>query len=203
MNGWIRFTVIVGGGVFAFSVLVGLLAGVPFGNALVRAFASSVVIGALAAAGAHLVPRLLPGLIDPDAASDPPRSEGGSVDIVVDDTSDEDRNDAASAGSLIEEVVEQSAPDAGEVMNAVIEEQRDGGVSALGDEDLDQMPDIGSMAGSFVSGGGDDEARDQSGGEFGDFDPVGDIGTETLTSDQESEAKTIAKAMRTMMTRDT
>ena len=104
---------------------------------------------------------------------------------------------------MIEEVVEQSAPDAGEVMNAVIEEQRDGGVSALGDEDLDQMPDIGSMAGSFVSGGGDDEARDQSGGEFGDFDPVGNIGTETLTSDQESEAKTIAKAMRTMMTRDT
>lgn len=202
MNGWIRFTVIVGGGVFAFSVLVGLLAGVPFGNVLVRAFVSSVVIGALAAAGAHLVPRLLPGLIDPDAATDPLRSEGGSVDIVVDDTSDEDRNDAASAGSLIEEVVEQSAPDAGEVMNAVIEEQRDGGASALGDEDLDQMPDIGSMAGSFVSGGGD-EAQDRSGGEFGDFDPVGDIGTETLTSDQESEAKTIAKAMRTMMTRNT
>lgn len=202
MNGWIRFTAIVGGGVFAFSVIVGLLAGVPFGNVLVRASASSVVIGALAAAGAHLVPRLLPGLIDRDAGADPPRSEGGSVDIVVDDASDEDQDDATSAGSLIEEVVEQSAPDAGEVMNAVIEEQRDGGSPALRDEDLDQMPDIGSMAGSFVAAGdgGDGRVEGQS---SDDFALVGEIGGEALTSDQESEAKTIAKAMRTMMTRDT
>ena len=203
MDGWIRFVAIVGGGVFAFSVLVGLLAGVPFANVFVRALASSTVIGGLAAAAAHVVPRLLPGLTGPDGGNDPQQPGGGSVNIVVDDTSD-DKDDAASAGSLVEEVVEQSASDAGQVMSAVIEEERGDGSPALEDQDLDQMPDIASMAGSFVAAaGGGDEAKGQSDDGFGDFVPVSGNTGRSLTNDQGSEAETIAKAMRTMMARDT
>lgn len=202
MGSQIRFAAFVGGGAFAFSVLVGLLAGVSFASVVLRALASATVFGALAAAAAYFVPRLLPGLIDSDS-NRPGQPIGGSVDIVVDDTSD-DEDEATGDGSLVEEVVERSAPDANEVMNAVIEEERGGASVDINNEDLDQMPDIGSMAGSFVASTvEDDEQEGESSGDLGGFVPVGGDAAGPLTNDQGFEAETIAKAMRTMMSRDT
>ena len=151
---------------------------------------------------AYFVPRLLPGLIDSDSGRSG-QPVGGSVDIVVDDTSD-DEEEADGDASLVEEVVERSAPDASEVMNAVIEEERGGASVDLNNEDLDQMPDIGSMAGSFVASSvGDDDQDGEGDAELGGFVPVGGDAGQALTNDQGFEAETIAKAMRTMMSRDT
>jgi hypothetical protein len=78
-----RAVLFVVGGAFVLSIVIGLASGKPFGVALIRAFLSSILFGAIVAAGAFLLRRFVPdlgSLFDTDAKSaEPEEAENGRV----------------------------------------------------------------------------------------------------------------------------
>lgn len=143
---------------------------------------------------------------EPHTAQEAPRDGAAeqakktSPDVSSEPAEDED----GEAEELVEEVQESSADDEVAVMNAAISEEQDGTSVEIDDSMLDEMPDIGSFAGSFVSGDGAES--DESGG------AVGETGGNRGFSDGAKQKKgdprkgfdnkTIAKALQTFMSKD-
>ncbi len=231
----LKVAVFVAGVAFVLSALTGMLAGVGFTTALVRALLSALVFGSGGAAVSAVVARLLPELLESSAGSgdgkDPgikapdAGGSGGRLNIVVegDDGDEGDQDEEQSFrddDDLVEEVEERSVDDEDEVMRSVVAggagaddaddtEDADGdsadtdsatanldGVNSDdGDDSIEEMPDIGGFAGSFVS----PEAGDAGGGS--EFDGSGGQSS-SEKSDAGNDPATIAKALRTMMNRD-
>lgn len=157
-----------------------------------------------------------PGADEGEQASPAPRS-GSRLNIVVDDSVDaDDVNQAEDTGDdddpatadLVEEVEESAADDEAEVMSAAISEQQDGSSVEIDDTMLDEMPDIGSFAGSFVSGEASDD-EDGSGSDGFDPGPSGGAsggassgGRGIRVGDKNEAPEQIAKALQTMLKRD-
>lgn len=155
--------------------LIGVISGSPFPSVLFRAIISGIIFGGAVFGLMIAAERYLPGLVsDERSVDDEAGSEdakGSHVDIVVeDDTELEDVPEAAAAEAgtrdagdesevgesvgeetLVEEVQEQTAENAEEIMQAAIEEEQDGVAIAGERSEVDDMPDIGAFAGSFVS----------------------------------------------------
>lgn len=123
----------------------------------------------------------------------------GSVSAGSPDDGDEDAED------LVEEVEESSADDEEAVMKAAISEEQDGTSVEIDDTMLDEMPDIGSFAGSFVSG--EDSESDETGDVMGGSGDAGggSDGTKQKKGDPRKgfDNKSIAKALQTFMAKDT
>jgi hypothetical protein len=253
----LRIAAPVAGGAAVISLLVGLIAGVPIGTALLRGILSAVAFGGLAVGAAVIARSQLPGI---DGAPEPasavsvkPSSQEGPSDgqesgsrlniVVEDESSDtseaespaerpkrtgvgddeasvsedtggdavaassgddaEHDTDAADTEELVDEVEESAAEDETAVMNAAISEEQDGTAVEIDDTMLDEMPDIGSFAGSFVSGDSaeGDEAHDATGP---GTDDGGSDGAKQKKGDPRKgfDNKTIAKALQTFMAQD-
>jgi hypothetical protein len=145
---------------------------------------------------------------DDDAAADRSESEssteaagkdpavGNRLDIVVEDEDDDDASE-----DLVEEVQESAADDEGEIMTAAISEEQDGTSVEIDDTMLDEMPDIGSFAGSFVSSEFGDSENDETGASAGAA-PSG-TGRQKVGDPRKGfDNAEIAKALQTMLGRD-
>jgi hypothetical protein len=237
----LRLAAPAAGGAFVFSLLIALLAGVPFGVALVRSLVAGGVFFAITVGIVVLVETLLPGLIAESDSSAPSgeddfsepgaeRASGGEddsfddvesaepgdskpsgapagkdpavgsrLDIVVEDD-DEDE----SPEDLVEEVQESAAEDESEIMTAAISEEQDGTSVEIDDTMLDEMPDIGSFAGSFVSSEFGDSGDDESGAPGAGAGPAPSGGGRQKAGDPRKgfQNAEIAKALQTMLGRD-
>ena len=228
MERMIRLAAPVGGAALAISLLVGVISGVAFGAVILRALISGVVFGALAAGLSFALPRLLPGIdgASSGSAGDGDRSDediaaaesapaeappsGSRLNIVVDDSADaspedvDESDDEESGGAdLVEEVEESAAENESEVMSAAISEEQDGSSVEIDDTMLDEMPDIGSFAGSFVSQEGVDDEDAPEDSSFGAPASGGGSPQQSVrVGNQGVDPKTIAKALRTTMSRD-
>jgi hypothetical protein len=170
----------------------------------------------------------IPGESSTEASQSGQQESGSRLNIVVEDDSDEASDDKTSEAEndpgetdrhpspessedesedteeLVDEVEESSAEDEAAVMKAAISEEQDGTAVEIDDTMLDEMPDIGSFAGSFVSGGSADggEAEDDGAAPRG-ADGASD-GTRQKKGDPRKgfDNKTIAKALQTFMAKD-
>jgi len=114
-------------------------------------------------------------------------SEATPEVVPIDDESPPDDGEV-----LVEEVQEQTAEDAEEIMQAAIQEEQDG-IEIAGDRsEFDDIPYIGSFAGSFVSS---DYSENENGGYgvSGDGPAAGDAGNDPAQ---------IARAIRTLLNKD-
>lgn len=165
----------------------------------------------------------------PSGERDESPSPGSTLNIVVEDeggssdgetdreereafSSDSSATEGASAGEtrpsggddLVEEVEEQG--DSGEhdlpgsSGDGVDGDDQNDRSSRIDNSDLDEMPDIGSFAGSFVSPGDDGEEQGEEGFSDGPSPARGE-GSSSRGSDGHDAAQ-IAKALRTMIARD-
>lgn len=192
----------------AVSMLTGLLAGVGFGTVILRAMGAALVFAGGAAGLVGVIDRMLPGLIaapgDHRSASDEIGGEstaraasvpGGRLNIVVEDDGsesddlDEDSSDFDQDTDLVEEVEEQGVDDEDEVMHSVLAEEADDSESDSSEESLDEVPDIGSFAGSFVSS----EDEEEMSGVTNSASPNEHAGI---------DGSQAAKAIRTILDRD-
>lgn len=226
MERYLRVAAPIGGGALIVSLVVGLLAGVSFGTVLLRALVSGALFAAAGVGLMAVTPALLPGLLDPsspggDNGSEPAGADGegreaaqpsaGSrLNIVVEETdepadNEDDDLEEGSSDDLVEEVEEQSVTDEQAVMKAAIEEEQDGNSVEIDDTMLDEMPDIGSFAGSFSSSAETEEG--DAGPESGSDQPISPSGEHSAggtgsTGGQGFDPETIAKALRTVIERD-
>jgi hypothetical protein len=127
------------------SLLVGVLAGNPFGIILLRALVFAVLFGGVGAGMQFVVRRFLPGLsgtepsadVSPDGSVRPEdadaRAEGSTIDIVLPEEPMPSDEAGAAAAEPLEEL-----PGTGETSPAATE-------AAGGTSGLDFLPDIGSM----------------------------------------------------------
>lgn len=218
MNRYLRFA--AGAGVFALvvSIASGSIAGVGFGTILVRGLVAAVVFGIGAPAILILAERLLPDLVAGSAGASSGDehhtsgtaasggSRGGRLNIVVEEavgdgsSYDDEEDEQNGETDLVEEIEERSVDDEHEAMKSVIEEESGGRGESLEEEsdgEEGDIPDIGSFSGSFVSSDGseEDDYGEESG--FG-----GEGGGSGKPSSNGNDPETIAKALRTMMSRD-
>lgn len=124
---------------------------------------------------------------DEDGLEEESVSENAPEMVPIDDESQPDDGEG-----LVEEVQEQTAEDAEEIMQAAIREEQDG-IEIAGDRsEFDDIPDIGSFAGSFVSS---DYSENENGGYgvSGDGPAAGDAGNDPAQ---------IARAIRTLLNKD-
>jgi len=127
------------------SLLVGVLAGNPFGIIVLRALVFAVVFGGVGAGMQFVVRRFLPGLSGAEPSADAPsdgsvrsedadaKAEGSTIDIVL----PEEPMPAEEAGAATAEPLEE-LPGTGETPPASTG-------AAGGTSGLDFLPDIGSM----------------------------------------------------------
>lgn len=218
MERFFRRGVPVAIGVFAFSALIGAIAGVSFGAIVVRALLTGVLLGAGSVGVMIVAERLLPGLFDSEgsgirldtdseAASD---GTGGTVDIVVDDDGEAEYadfgTDRESGAGMVEEVHEESA-DIGAMTDEVAAEDGGHGRFDVAAGSLDEMPDIGAFASSFVStpvstapaAADDDESENVFEPAFPEEASANDG---KVGSGGPNDPAHIAKAIRTMLKRD-
>jgi hypothetical protein len=245
----LRLAAPAAGGAFLFSLLIAMVAGVPFATALLRSLVGGAAFFGVAFGVVALVETLLPDLLTASGGSDSSDSDdfagtvgagnrqegpgstpdgddgefdedsvadtgnarqsgtaadegpapGSRLDIVVEDD-DEDE----SAEELVEEVQESAAEDEGEIMTAAISEEQDGTSVEIDDTMLDEMPDIGSFAGSFVSSEFGDAGDDETGGGAAGARPSPSGGGRQKVGDPRKgfENAEIAKALHTMLERD-
>lgn len=157
--------------------------------------------------GADSVPSREPAAAE-RAGSGPPAATGtgseapNSADGAAFPDASDDEDDQVE--ELVEEVEESSADDEEAVMKAAISEEQDGTSVEIDDTMLDEMPDIGSFAGSFVSGG--DSESDETGDAMGGAGETGTLpgGTKQKKGDPRKgfDNKSIAKALQTFMAKD-
>ncbi|MDA3950292.1 MAG: hypothetical protein PF508_13875 [Spirochaeta sp.] len=121
-------------------------------------------------------------------AQNAPPSGGGDIE---DDEIDDD---------LVEEIEEQSADDAEAIMNQAIAEEKYGSGVEIDDSVLDEMPDIGSFSGSFGSDAGSDDAEND--GDGTSAGPSGGSGRQNGKGTAGNDPAQIAKALKTMLSRD-
>ena len=211
---FLRVAVITGLAAFVLSLLSGMIAGVGLGTVLLRAVVSALVFGVGGVAAFLSAGRFLPGLTDPgtgrasgsgeDDASLRTEARGAAAGarlniVVEDDGSDSDEDESLSPGDendLVEEVEEQSVDDEEAVMKSIIAAESESENSGVGEDALDEIPDIGSFAGSFV--GPDDESS-------GEIEETGSSGGSRQGSGGKgagNDPAHIAQALRTMMNRD-
>lgn len=197
------------------SVLAGLLGGVSFGVLLVRALVSALLFGAGGSLIVLVAGRFLPGLLEPQAEASPPesneggtrpvsqaKSSGGRLNIVVEEDGSEPLDEEGAPhedeNDLVEEVEEQSVDDEEAVMKSIIAAETEDGDSPDGGDTLDQIPDIGGFAGSFV-GPAEENAEAGYGPENGRSEDRPRDGRGTGSGNDPVQ---IAQALRTMLNRD-
>lgn len=218
------------------SIVAGLMGGVGFATLLLRGVLSALLAGGGAYGLIMAAGQLLPGLLDRgetagggqgnDEESDGPgegamtadgsRSSvaGSRLNIVVEDdtsgaASSDDYADDESVGELVEEVEEQFADDEEGVMRAAIAEERGIDDGPVADGEVDDMPDIGSFAGSFATAvPSDDEESGSSVFEEQAYSPTPSTsggsggGRQRKGGAAGNDPETIARALQTMMKRD-
>lgn len=235
MERYVKIAAPAGIGALILSVLVGLIAGVSFGTVLVRALASAALFGGAAVGITVVVERFIPGLVDGEAPSKADveadsATAGSRVNIVVEDDDTEtaavgepaasgartppagdeegDPKRGPASAELVEAVEERLADDEEAVMSQAIEEEKHGAAVDVDGGAIDEMPDIGAFAGSFVSS--DYEQTEGVSDEGGDeaVSLPGPMRTDGSPSGGSGEAKagndpaTIARALQTMLKRD-
>ncbi len=130
-------------------------------------------------------------------SAEPVSADGAAAPYSSDDEDDQ-------VEELVEEVEESSADDEEAVMKAAISEEQDGTSVEIDDTMLDEMPDIGSFAGSFASGG--DSESEETGDAMGGPGTTGTFsgGTKQKKGDPRKgfDNKSIAKALQTFMAKD-
>ncbi len=238
MERYVKIAVPAGVGALVLSVLVGLIAGVSFGTVVVRAVAWAALFAGAAVGLAALVERFIPELVDGDASPGSEAasrsSAGARVNIVVedddtdagverepaatgaratvlpvgDDESDAERQAGPASAELVDAVAEQLADDEEAVMSQAIEEERNGAAVEVDDGAIDEMPDIGAFAGSFVSS----DYEQTEGSPDGEMDDSVSLPDPTRTDGSRSggsgevnagnDPATIARALQTMLKRD-
>ncbi|MCG8477587.1 MAG: hypothetical protein MI724_00695 [Spirochaetales bacterium] len=234
MERYVKVAVPAGVGALVLSVLVGLVAGVSFGTIVVRALAWAALFAGAAVGLTALVERFIPELVDGDAEpgveATSVATAGTRVNIVVeeDDIGTAAEREATAAGThaaspvgedegdpergpasaeLVEAVEERLADDEEAVMSQAIEEEKHGAAVDVDGGAIDEMPDIGAFAGSFVSSdyeqteGPSDEEADEAvslpGPTRTEGSPSG--GGEARAG---NDPATIARALQTMLKRD-
>ncbi len=110
-------------------------------------------------------------------------------EVTNDDTLDEDEVAIDGGEDLVEEVREQTADDAESIMQAAIEEEQDGAGVVGSRSEVDDIPDIGAFAGSFVSS------------EYSENDE-GTPGPTGAQHDSGNDPAQIARAIQTLLNRD-
>ncbi len=202
---------IIAAAVFVLSVLVGALSGVRAGIFLIRALVWAAVFTGLSFGIAELARKFLPGLFDEDAAGVRDESEepetgesGNQVDIVVDEEIvenqfarlaggpglDEDEDRAPSIiPSIVEEVEESTAELGDDAFHTDDEPAEESG------DRIDELPDIGGFAGSFVN-----SAQNGDAGDSEDYDDYGSAPKSSKNAGNDPAA--IAKALQTMLKKD-
>jgi hypothetical protein len=139
---------------------------------------------------------------------EPPAAVPERKEFARTDTSGLDEDEEAFAAEeedsdeLVEEVEEQSADDAEELMNQAIAEEKYGGGMEISDAVLDEMPDIGSFSGSFVDSQSNEESGDEETTGYSAFSSTGGGGSRRSTGSAGNDPETIAKALKTMLSRD-
>ncbi len=177
-------------GAFGVSFLLGLIAGVPFGTALMRGLLFSALFAVVGYGVAIVIRRFLPELLEVASSS------GEGVNIVLPGDMDEEeeafRSPVVGADDeLIEEVEEVVRP---------LAAPEDAGVDDAGAVDPDaaeSLPDIDSFGGTFASGepqtfDGSDSSSGSGSGSQTISDP--ELGT--------FDAREIAQAIRTTLLKE-
>ena len=217
MERYLKVAIVGAVGAFILSVLTGVLAGVGFGTVLIRGLLAALLFGAGAVGLRIAVEKVLPDLLSSNTersggnrgsdsegrqSGSASPSAGGRLNIVVEDDAaadgygDEDSGETDDENGLVEEVEEQGVDDEEAVMESVIAEESERGNSGFSGDELDEIPDIGGFAGSFVSAGDDDDEAST-----GTEDSSGS-GEGTVKKNSGNDPAQIAKALRTMMNRD-
>jgi hypothetical protein len=132
------------------SLLVGVLAGNPFGTILLRALLFAVAFGGVGAGLQYVVRRFLPelagGPVDPtgptdEAAGAEEKPEGSTIDIVLPEEPMPSEEDAAAGAEPLEEL-----PGSGEAPSPAAASAGPGGSAPPdGAAGLDLLPEIGSI----------------------------------------------------------
>lgn len=130
-----------------------------------------------------------------DAIDEVPAQEVSEDPAEPAETADEDGTDSETdEESLVEEVQEQTAENAEEIMRAAIVEEQDG-AELVGDRsEVDDMPDIGAFTGSFVS-----SEYSENEGEGSDFISSGG---DSNAIDAGNDPAQIARAIQTLLNKD-
>lgn len=237
MERYVKIAVPAGVGALILSVLVGLIAGVSFGTVMVRALAWAALFSGASVGITVLVERFIPELVDGDGPSRvdvaaEPASTGTRVNIVVeeddeadaetvralqsgdaapppasDNTGEPEQQASPASAELVEAVEERLAEDEEAVMSQAIEEEKHGAAVDVDGGAIDEMPDIGAFAGSFVSS----DYGQTEGSSDGDADDAVSLPDASRTDGSPSgggeagagnDPATIARALQTMLKRD-
>lgn len=222
MERYAKYAGTVAAGALILFFLIGVVSGVPVFSAILRAVLSGFIVGAGIFGVFVIAERMLPGLVpengssdgddEADHSADDEPAPGSRLNIVVDDDSgiedvpeeaaeadgpepsivDDAEAESEDEETLVEEVQEQTAENADEIMQAVIQEEQDG-IEVAGDRsEFDDMPDIGAFAGSFVSS---DYSESEDGG-------YGVSRNGPMTDDAGNDPAQIARAIRTLLNKD-
>jgi hypothetical protein len=207
------------------SLLAGVIGGVSFGTILWRSILGAAGFGALGFGTLYLIEKYLPELTGAEGASEP-GSEG--VDIVIEDEAMPPRESGAEQefqgpdlGEIDEEseegadFVEEVEETVGETENSEEgRENEDYGTSEESTDettefiptditsDIDTLPDIGELSGSFEGGEGSD-MQDYDGGSTGGSG--GGRSGRSSTVDvlgEEKDPQEIAKAVQTILKKE-
>ena len=214
-NNW-KVIAVFGGIGFVISLLAGVLGGVAFTTILWRSILGAAGFGALGFGITYLIDKYLPELT---GAEGEPEPGAGGVDIVIEDEAmppresepaysgsvfgegDEESEEGDSFVEEVEETVEESEEDEGfrdqETEEEVSEETAEFIPTDI-TSDIDTLPDIGELSGSF-EGGGESYVQDydsgSTGGRKGSSSTVDMLG-------EEKDPQEIAKAVQTIMKKE-
>lgn len=205
--------IVAGVAAMILSLLVGVIAGVRIGALMLRALLSAAVFGGGALLVGTLIDRFLPELVEGSGVDDDPGSPG-RIDIVVDEQPEPDGEDEEVGDGngtrrptfdpdIVEEVEEGESSDAEQLMREA-EAEESGPAIEVGDEPLDELPDIGSLADSFVSRGSEDSSSENSDNDDYEETPKRSQkrSSQPDMGDAGNDPAAIAKALRTMLGRD-
>lgn len=202
------------------SLLIGILAGVGFAVALVRALLAGVLFALLGGGAMYLLGTVLAvegGTPGDDESQESDRHESGSgLDITVDDdlpanlfvggAATEDFGSGAMRRDADDSIVDEVSEDVGGDAAETVVTRSIGTPAAtveIDDTLLDEIPDIGTFAGAFTSGGGDDGAAtmpDLDGYQADDERPARQSASKARDAGYDPEK--IARALQTMLKRD-
>jgi hypothetical protein len=215
---------------FVLSFLTGLLSGVSFSVVLVRAIILAVAFGGLAFGGKFLIQKFVPDLLSASPSESASASGGNAVDITVGGNEQDENPFAFSAGADAGDIPDfareqhageigdvtrpqdvQSVPDTGfqpdpflsaasgrSVPARAVQPSGDFSVESAGG--LDVLPDLADFIPQVTKKDGSEESEAESsgGGSRESLFSASDIKGATSSA----ETDTMAKAIRTILTRD-
>lgn len=210
---------------FLLSALVGLISGVSFGTVLLRALLSGIVFGVGMYGARILLARYIPDLLNADATESTGPGVGATgpnVDISVGDegddtdfaagaTDDRERGIDGFDESLVEEVEEAPAVEAGRESEARRESaEREPGI--VEDEDAefldrsDELPELEGFSGTFSGAAPPEEKDDGSAPQRRTSDSEGldslDDSRPPGEGGEGNDPKVMAEAIRTVLKRE-